>query len=196
MFRHLHIDDTDNMLLLALNKSDVEAFTTIYERYNKMLYVIAYKYLKETFGAEDIVQQAFLKLWETRSFLDPTMNLRNYLYTMVKNMVLNEIRNNTTAMEKNYELVQSSPEFEDELMTLLEKKELRRLFIQITHELPVQEGRVCRLKLLKEYSNQEVAEVLGVSLATVKTHYSLGMKVIRTKMQRYVLLLLLLMFSN
>ena len=196
MFRQLHIDDTDNMLLLALNKSDVEAFTIIYERYNKMLYVIAYKYLKESFGAEDIVQQAFLKLWETRSFLDPTMNLRNYLYTMVKNMVLNEIRNNTTAMEKNYELVQNSPEFEDELMTLLEKKELRRRFIQITNELPVQEGRVCRLKLLEEYSNQEVAEVLGISLATVKTHYSLGMKVIRTKMQRYVLLLLLLMLSN
>ena len=196
MFRHLYIDDTDNMLLLALNKGDVKAFTTIYERYNKMLYVIAYKYLKETFGAEDIVQQAFLKLWETRSFLDPTMNLRNYLYTMVKNMVLNEIRNNTTAMEKNYELIQSSPEFEDELVTLLEKKELKRRFLQIIDELPIQEGKVCRLKLLEEYSNQEVAKVLGISLATVKTHYSLGMKVIRTKMRYYLLLLLLLTSSN
>ena len=111
-------------------------------------------------------------------------------------MVLNEIRNNTTAMEKNYELIQSSPEFEDELVTLLEKKELKRRFLQIIDELPIQEGKVCRLKLLEEYSNQEVAKVLGISLATVKTHYSLGMKVIRTKMRYYLLLLLLLTSSN
>ena len=49
------------------------------------------------------------------------VNLRNYLYTMLKNHVLNEIRNNNSAVEKNYEIVQSAPEYEDELLIKIEE---------------------------------------------------------------------------
>ncbi|MEI3117617.1 MAG: hypothetical protein V8T12_00750 [Parabacteroides johnsonii] len=46
------------------------------------------------------MQQIFYRLWESRSVLIINMNLRNYLYTMLKNHLLNEIRNNYMAMKK------------------------------------------------------------------------------------------------
>lgn len=56
------------------------------------------------------------------------VNLRNYLYTMLKNHVLNEIRNNNSAVEKNYEIVQSAPEYEDELLIKIEEQDMMSHF--------------------------------------------------------------------
>ena len=48
---------SDEDLLSALREGSEDAFTVIYERYHKLLYVLAYKYLKNSFAAEDAVQQ-------------------------------------------------------------------------------------------------------------------------------------------
>ena len=93
---------SDGELLILLRSGEADAFTALYERYHRLLYVLAYKYLKDRDASEDAVQQVFLKLWEARSFMEPNMNLRNYLYTMLKNLVLNEIRDRNSAVEKNY----------------------------------------------------------------------------------------------
>lgn len=69
------------------------------------------------------------------------VNLRNYLYTMLKNHVLNEIRNNNSALEKNYEIVQSSPEYEDELLAKIEEKDMMEHFYQAIEHLPEQNGK-------------------------------------------------------
>ena len=184
MPQFLHPDQPDDMLLSRLQNGDEKAFTAIYERYNKMLYVLAYKYLKDTFLAEDIVQQVFLKLWESRSLLVGSVHLRNYLYTMAKNLVLNEIRDNFSDMEKNYAVIQNAPEFEDKLQSALEEKDLFQHFYKILAELPEQKRKVCLLKIRDNLSNQEVADKLHISVPTVKSHYSQAIKLLRDKMGR------------
>ena len=145
---------SDEDLLSALREGSEDAFTVIYERYHKLLYVLAYKYLKNSFAAEDAVQQVFLRLWESHSLLMINVNLRNYLYTMLKNHVLNEIRNNNSALEKNYEIVQSSPEYEDELLAKIEEKDMMEHFYQASEHLPEQKRQVCLYKLKGRLSNQ------------------------------------------
>lgn len=191
MPQFLHPDQPDDMLLSRLQNGDEKAFTAIYERYNKMLYVLAYKYLKDTFLAEDIVQQVFLKLWESRSLFVGSVHLRNYLYTMIKNLVLNEIRDNFSDMEKNYAVIQNAPEFEDKLQSALEEKDLFQHFYKILAELPEQKRKVCLLKIRDNLSNQEVADKLHISVPTVKSHYSQAIKLLRDKMGRLLGILLL-----
>lgn len=53
---------SDEDLLTSLRQGSEDAFTVIYERYHKLLYVLAYKYLKSTYSSEDAVQQVFLKI--------------------------------------------------------------------------------------------------------------------------------------
>ena len=180
----------DDVLLIRLKQGDEIAFTNIYERYNKMLYVLAYKYLKDTFLAEDVVQQVFLKLWESRSLMTASVHLRNYLYTIAKNMVLNEIRDNATAVEKNYELVQRLPLSDNRLNSLLEAEDLKQQFKRTMRELTEQQQKVCRLKIFGGYSNQEVAELMHISVSTVKSHYALGIKYLRSKMKQLLMVVL------
>lgn len=177
----------DETLLSRLKEGDEKAFTTIYIRYNKMLYVLAYKYLKDSFRAEDIVQQVFLKLWEARSLFAGAINLRNYLYTSAKNLILNEIRDNFSDMEKNYAVIQNTPEFEDKLQSALEEKDLFQHFYKILAELPEQKRKICLLKIRDNLSNQE----LHISVPTVKSHYSQAIKLLRDKMGRLLGILLL-----
>lgn len=181
----------DETLLSRLKEGDEKAFTAIYIRYNKMLYVLAYKYLKDSFRAEDIVQQVFLKLWEARSLFAGAINIRNYLYTSAKNLILNEIRDNFSDMEKNYAVIQNRPEFEDKLQSALEEKDLFQHFYKILAELPEQKRKVCLLKIRDNLSNQEVADKLHISVPTVKSHYSQAIKLLRDKMGRLLGILLL-----
>lgn len=187
---------SDEDLLASLRQGSEDAFTIIYERYHKLLYVLAYKYLKSTYSSEDAVQQVFLKLWEARSLLMVNVNLRNYLYTMLKNHVLNEIRNNTSAVEKNYEIVQSAPEYEDELLIKIEEQDMMSHFYQAIDRLPEQKRQVCLYKLKGNLSNQEIADKMNISLPTVKTHYAQAIKILRTHFERLFLFLLYLWNSS
>lgn len=182
---------TDDELLILLRKNDEKAFTVIYERYHKLLYVVAYKYLKSNDIAQDAVQQIFLKLWEARSLFTIQINLRNYLYTMLKNHILNEIRNNTTALEKQYELVQETVEYEDCIWSRLEEKEQTSQLYLAIENLPEQKRAVCLYKLKEGLSNLEIAEKMQISIPTVKTHYSQAIKLLREHFDKLLFLLYL-----
>lgn len=186
---------TDDELLILLQKGNEMAFTTIYERYHKLLYVVAYKYLKDNDAAKDAVQQIFLKLWEARTLFSIRINLRNYLYTMLKNHLLNEIRNNYTALEKNYELAQQTIEYENEILAKLEEKEMTEQLYQAIDNLPEQKRVVCLYKLKEGLSNQEIAEKMQLSVPTVKTHYSQAIKLLREHFDKLIILLLSSFFS-
>ena len=181
---------SDEDLLVSLRQGCKEAFTVIYNRYHKLLYVLAYKYLKNTYSSEDAVQQVFLKLWEARSLLTVDVNLRNYLYTMQKNHILNEIRNNNGAVEKNYEIAQSAPEYEDELLIKVEEQDMMSHLYQAIDHLPEQKRQVCLYKLKGNLSNQEIADKMNISVPTVKTHYAQAIKILRVHFEKLFLCLL------
>lgn len=185
---------TDDELLILLQKGSERAFTTIYERYHKLLYVVAYKYLKNNDAAKDAVQQIFLKFWESRSLLSININLRNYLYTMLKNHLLNEIRNNYTALEKNYELAQETIKYENEILAKLEEKELTEQLYRAVDGLPEQKKAVCLYKLKDSLSNQEIADKMQISIPTVKTHYSQAIKLLREHFDKLLILLISSLF--
>lgn len=187
--------ETDDELFILLQKGNERAFTAIYERYHKLLYVVAYKYLKDNDAAKDAVQQIFLKLWESRSAFSIPINLRNYLYTMLKNHVLNEIRNNYTALEKNYELTQEVVEYENEILFKLEEKEMSEQLYQAINNLPKQKKAICLYKLKDNLSNQEIAKKMQLSIPTVKTHYSQSIKLLRDYFNKLLILLLATLFS-
>lgn len=187
---HIINNLTDHELLELLKDKNEKAFTVIYDRYHKLLYVVAYKYLKDEEPAKDAVQQIFFKLWESHAALNININLKNYLFTMLKNHVLNEIRNNLTALEKNYELSQSVVEYEDEIIARLEDHELREQLYKAINKLPEQKRIVCLYKLKENYSNQDIATKMKISIPTVKTHYSQAIKMLREYFDKILLLLL------
>lgn len=188
--------ENDEELLRSLRSDSEEAFTCVYDRYHRLLYVLAYRYLKDTAFAEDATQHVFMRLWESRALLVAGMNLRNFLYTMMKNHVLNVIRDQNTAIEKNYEIAQSAPEYEDELLAKIEEKDMMRRLYEEIDRLPEQKRLVCLYKLRGNLSNQEIAERMRISVPTVKTHYAQAIKALRIRFEKLFLILLCLWGSS
>ena len=114
---------------------------------------------------------------------------------MLKNYLLNEIRNNYSALEKNYELAQETIEYENEILERLEEKEMNEQLYRAIGDLPEQKRAVCLYKLKKGLSNQEIAEKMQISIPTVKTHYSQAIKLLREHFEKLLILLLFSLFS-
>lgn len=183
----------DDILLRQVQEGNQVAFTAIYQKYHKALYVFSYYYLKNREQAEDAVQTVFSKLWEYRSQIIVTINLKNYLYKMVKNHILNEIRNTTNALAKNYEIAQSSENYEDNLVEKIEEKELRTLFYEAINKLSDQKRNICLLKIKEGLSNREIAEKLNIAENSVKTYYNQSIKILRSYLQKMLIIVILSM---
>ena len=163
-----HISDIE--LFARIQKGDEGAFTYAYERYNKLIYVLAYRYLMDVDRAKDVVQYVFVRLWEYRREWNIGVSLKNFLFTMAKNYMLNLIRNENTALEKQYEMAQRTSEYEDDLVEKLERREQMSLFYQALAKLPEQKKKICLMKLQGDMSNQEIADRLFISKRTVDKH--------------------------
>lgn len=194
----MQIDDlpkpevADEVLFAKVERGDVDAFVRIYNKYHKLLYVLAYRYMASHEKAEDAVQHVFTRFWEFRTELHVGVSLRNYLITMTKNHILNVIRNENNAIAKNYEIAQSTPEYEDVLVENMEKKELMSLFYKALDMLPLQKREVCLMKVRDELTNQEIAERMKLSINTIKTHYSEALKLLRVYLRRMLIFVVFL----
>ena len=186
----MNSNNEDSSLFLLIKKRDKEAFTVVYHKYHHYLYSLAFRYLKDVELAEDAVQHVFVKLWDSARYIDVDINMKNYLYTMTKNFVLNQIRDNKEMISLNYENAQI--EITDEssdIVSIMEDKQLRSLLYEGIQHLPPQKKEICHLKIDENKTNQEIAEVMGISVNTVKSHYQESVKMLRDYFQKIKLLL-------
>lgn len=195
MFKLTDNQISDTELFFRIQKGDEKAFTIAYELYNKLIYVLSYRYLMDEERAKDVVQYVFVKLWEYRAELNIGISLKNFLFTMAKNYILNLIRNKNTALEKQYEIAQQVLGYEDDLVEKLERREQMSLFYQALAKLPEQKKRICVMKIREEMSNKEIAERLNVSINTVKTHYAEALKLLRRELLKLLMIIIILMLS-
>lgn len=176
---NVYCDHTDEELFARIEQGDEEAFSQVYNKYHKLLYVLSYRYLMNAEMAEDAVQHVFTRLWEFRSELRVGVSLKNFLFTMTKNHILNIIRNENNALTKNYEMAQAEPGIEDNLIEKFEKKELMSLSYKALDKLLPQKRDICLMKVRDELTNQEIADKLKLSINTIKTHHSDALKLLR-----------------
>lgn len=179
-------NDEDAALFLLIKKRDKEAFTAIYNKYHKYLYMLAERYLRNEEMAAEVVQQVFVKLWETLHNINIEINLKNYLYTMTKNHILNSIRSNKEIISLSYENAQI--EIKDDtgdFLKLIEEKQLLSVLHRGIESLPPQKQLICNKKINENKSNLEIADEMGLSVHTVKAHYQEAIKLLRRFFENY-----------
>lgn len=171
--------DQDNELASRIKQGNQLAFATIYDKYHKQLYALALRYLKNREMAEDVTQEVFINLWSNRSRLVETLNLKSFLFTTAKNLILNTIRNNQRAIEKNYEILMDSMFEETDFDQLEESHEMTSIIEKAVEALSPQRKIIFYLKTTEALSNQEIGQQLNISVNTVKVQYYQILKEIR-----------------
>lgn len=176
----------DKHLFSLLKQGNQDAFTQIYNKYSSMLYNLSYRYLQERDQAEDAVQQVFLHLWEVHSTCHIRANLRNYLYTMTKNYLLNTIRGtNSTIVRGDKKELEQNNIIDDSLQEKLEEEKKFSYLYWAVKQLPGSKREICLLKIYEGLNNQEIADKLNISINTVKCYYTQSLRLLKYHLKNY-----------
>lgn len=181
--------EEDHALFLLIKKRDNEAFAVVYQKYHAYLYTLSFRYLKSRELAEDTVQHVFVKLWEKAKDIEIEINLKNFLYTMTKNHILNQFRDNREVISLNYMNEQKEIAEEDEFFKLMDEIQMSGLLRKGIENLPPQKREICELKISGNITNQEIAEKMNISVHTVKSHYQESIKMLRNYFKKIKLMM-------
>jgi len=155
------------------------AFEKLYFKYSKKLYNFAFNILKSKEDAEGLVQNIFIKIWETRSEINTELSFGGYIFKMAKNMLINHLKKKIN--EKVYiDYLLTFPEdiippVEQEINFLELNMEIERL-ISI---LPEKRREIFLLSRHEGLTYKEIAEKLDISVNTVNTQISKSLEHIR-----------------
>ncbi|GAB7085963.1 RNA polymerase sigma factor [Marinifilum fragile] len=164
-------------------------FKVLFDGLFPAMSLLATRILRDEDRGRDIAQEAFVKLWERDSEDFASENaLRAYLYVLIKNACLSEIRK-----EKNFKRTSIEDGLfvqEQEFLNEVLREETYRLLRDAIKDLSPQGQRVVTLAL-RGYTNQDISEELEVSINTVKTLKKRAYKSLREKLgSQFVVLLL------
>lgn len=175
---------------MAINEVDKSAqFQQIFREYYPMLCHYAFRFTHNTCAAEDLVQDAFINIWEKRDKIDWSSSLLSLLFIIVKNKAIDwlrsqkknirvencELENYTTQLiidyiEQNFQASQITDELERSIQ-----------------ELPAQCRKVYIMKYDEMLKNKEIALRLNISIKTVEKHISEAHKRIKLQLAKFIL---------
>ncbi|MBR8535809.1 sigma-70 family RNA polymerase sigma factor [Carboxylicivirga sediminis] len=169
-------------------------FKDIFERLFPSMCLLAARILKDDDVAKDIVQEAFVKLWQkdNEDFTDEN-TLRAYLYVLVKNACISQLRKEKHKTNASIDegLTIGDQEFLNEIL----REETYQLLREAINELSPKASKVVHLSL-KGYSNQEIADELDVTINTIKTVKKRAYKALKERLGAEYIIILLTQFIN
>lgn len=167
-----------------LAASDPHAFEAVFRATHGALVRYATTYTRDAVAAHDLVQDAFVRIWERRTTLDPNRSLKALLYRTVRNLALNRVRDRQTRRDL---LTDYDPDVYREPTpdAHAEGRELRRHLDAWIAELPERQREALTLSRFDGLSHDEIADVMEVSPRTVNNHLVKALKYLRDCMAAY-----------
>ena len=185
---------SDNDLVFLLQEGSEDAYTEIYNRYKWLLHTHAYKKLGDRDAANDLIQELFTSLWVRRKDIVLTSTLSAYLYTSIRNKVLNIIEHRQ--VESKY--IVSVANFAEQYVSATDHKVRENQLMEIIEReiasLPPKMRQVFELSRKSHLSHKEIAEHLGISEETVKSQVKNALKLLRVRLGLFLYIILLVKF--
>lgn len=175
---------SDPELFSLLCKDDHKAYTEIYDRYSAVLYVHAYKRIKDREEAKDLIHELFAVLWNKRHEITLKTELSAYLYRSVRNRVIDLTNHNK--LQHNY--LRSFDGFINNNNNITDHtvrhKELHMLIEKEIDALPDKMKLVFNMSRTKHLSHKEISEELEISELTVRKQINNALKILRPKLSK------------
>lgn len=155
-------------IILEFARGGENAFRVLYDKYAVALRYFAAKYVSDEDVIEDVLQDAFVALWEKRTEFSVENAVKAYLYKAVRHDCLNLIRHKQVENKYAEKILQEGDESESFLDQILES-EIFQVLLTVFDELPPACKEVYRMSLDGD-SHEEIARKLNISINTVKKH--------------------------
>lgn len=196
-----HINNDEHSLVLRLINGDEEAFCELYASYKNRLIYFAMRFLKSRDYAEDIFQDAFTIIWQSRRFINPDASFSNYLYTIVRNRILNQLRNLENHDKLREHILSQAVDYTNETHEKVLENDLKQLIDKGLQMLTPRQQEIFKMSREQHLSHREIAETLGITVNTVQESISTSLRTLRTYLVKHSVLdvdivLLLICLSN
>lgn len=176
--------NNENDLLAKIAEGDERAFTIIYEFYQHKIYTFCLPIVHSELLAEEVVQEAMLKLWRMGYQLKAIKNLDSYLKSIARNRAIDLLRHQKLADRTDQNLAYSWTELHNGTEEEIILNDTKKVLKDAIDQLPKQQKLVYQLSQQKGLKNDEIATQLNLSPATVQTHLKLAMKFLREQIKR------------
>lgn len=174
---------------MAVARNKTYQLEQLFNDYYTTLLLYSLTIVKNREDAEDIVQRAFISLWQKMDALDIHTSARAYLYKSVYNGSLDWLKHKKIQQQHARE-VQNSPVIP---IVTSERKELQERIAIAINELPEQCRKIFTMNRYDGLRYKEIATILQLSEKTVENQMGKALKILRTKLTDYLPLLLLLL---
>lgn len=164
------MEASEKVILERLKNGDEQAFNIIYKKYSRNLTYKLLRLLKSDVLVEEVLQDLFLKIWDTRSTIDTNKSFGYYLYTIAHHSVIDIFRRANKEKEIILSIKQSNSESYDHIETLIHNKENKELLDALISQLPPKRRSIFIYCKLDGKTYQEAAEHFNVSKNTINDH--------------------------
>lgn len=171
---------SDNELIELLRDESRQAFSEIYSRYWKKLFVVAANKSGSAEEAEEIVQDIFISLWNRRQSIEITTSLNAYLAVSVKYRVIKLLARRSQENKYTNHSLSFASEAVNSTEDWLEFEELRSRLEVLVANLPEKCRMVYKSSREDGLSQKQIAEAYGISEKTVEAHIGKALKALRT----------------
>lgn len=172
-------------LLLQIAEGNQDAFERLYRHYRNKAYTIALTYLTVPEEAEDVLQECFLKLWYNRQRLTEIEAFDQYLFIVLRNMLISALRK-TETQQKIIKQVQQTAVLQPGKLSGIEQAESARLqeaIRGVIAKLPAKQQEIYKMSREEGMSHAEIAQVFQISDRTVSNLLSIILNQLRTALR-------------
>ncbi|HEX5916149.1 MAG TPA: sigma-70 family RNA polymerase sigma factor [Rubrobacter sp.] len=171
----------DEDLISLVEAADAEAFATLYDRHSRAAFSLAYRMMGERQAAEDLAQDAFLKVWRgASSFRAERGSVRTWILSIVHNRGIDQIRSQASRRRTQDKIEASASRSQpSEAFAETWRNSQRDQVREALNTLPPEQLKILELAYFSGYTHVEISDLLRLPLGTVKGRMRLGLKKIR-----------------
>lgn len=175
----------DEQLFKQLKADDSNAFEILFKRHYANLCRRVNTMLNDEEAAEDVVQQLFMKIWESRDTMVLPDSVAAYLFTAARNRALNYIKSRARKSDNEIPLNNHHDELDHRTEESMDAKELQKALYAAIDSLPEKRREVFVLSRFEGKSYKEIAEMLNISVKTVEAQMGKALSTLREFISKY-----------
>lgn len=179
----------------AFRKGEPQALHSLLKLFYSPLCLFAERLVKDRLAAEDIVGESFIKLWNKRNDFETLQNTKAFLYITTRNACLNLLKQTHRDNLSKKQLAYLTGEREEYILNEMVRAEVLQEIMQAIENLPEQCGKVLKLGYLEGLKNQEIADLLKISVHTVKNQKARAIQLLKIKLRDRDLMALFFLYT-